>query len=279
MNREADRRKTRARQLAAAVPAASDPLTFYADLVELQQSILDAHADAVIRSSETFAESLDAEAAADVLPAFLTRLAGIAPSPTASAAQAVLLEGHDRWRHLLHACWNGEPDDDPMRGFIAEAVLQPFAVVAARRVGLRPDPPYADGPSMNGPVGRVPPQADPPRCPICGDQPVVAVLREAAHGAKRTYVCGFCLAEQPAPRIGCAACGEASFEKLAVYRADEIAAARIDACDTCRTYLKTIDLTKDGNAVPVVDDIATVTLDVWAREQGYRRLRQNLLRL
>jgi formate dehydrogenase maturation protein FdhE len=245
MNSEADRRITRARQLAAAVPAASDPLTFYAQLIELQQSILDAHAGAVIRSSETFAESLDAEAAADALPAFLTRLAQIAPARTADAARAVLLEGHDRWRHLLHTFWRGEPDDDSMRGFIAEALLQPFAE----------------------------------RLAICRGTPVVAVLREAAHGAKRSYVCGFCLAERAAPRIGCEACGEASFEKLAVYRADEFPAARIDACDTCRMYVKTIDLSRDGTAVPVVDDIATLTLDVWAREQAYQRLRPNLLRL
>jgi formate dehydrogenase maturation protein FdhE len=38
-------------------------------------------------------------------------------------------------------------------------------------------------------------------------------------------------------------------------------------------------MTRDGKAVSVVDDIATLTLDVWAREKGYQRLRPNLLRL
>ena len=42
---------------------------------------------------------------------------------------------------------------------------------------------------------------------------------------------------------------------------------------------ETIDLTKDGLAVPIVDDIATVSLDLWAHERGYERLRPNLLRL
>ena len=45
------------------------------------------------------------------------------------------------------------------------------------------------------------------------------------------------------------------------------------------TYVKTIDLTRDGLAVPVVDDLASVTLDLWARERGYQRLYPNLLRL
>jgi FdhE protein len=125
------------------------------------------------------------------------------------------------------------------------------------------------------------------------------VLRDKAHGSERSFVCGFCLTEYAAGRLGCPSCGEERFEKLAVFRADgqsdqssasaphvpvadpgsALAAARIDACDTCRVYLKTIDLTKDATAVPVVDDIATVTLDVWAREHGYTRLRSNLLRL
>jgi FdhE protein len=64
-----------------------------------------------------------------------------------------------------------------------------------------------------------------------------------------------------------------------VHRADEFPAVRIDACESCRTYIKTIDRTADATAIPIVDDIATVTLDLWAREQGYQRLRPNLLRL
>jgi formate dehydrogenase maturation protein FdhE len=44
-------------------------------------------------------------------------------------------------------------------------------------------------------------------------------------------------------------------------------------------YVKTIDLTLDGQAVPVVDDVASVPLDLWARDAGYVRLRPNLLRL
>ena len=66
---------------------------------------------------------------------------------------------------------------------------------------------------------------------------------------------------------------------MPVYTADTQAHARIDACDTCRTYIKTIDLTKDGLAVPAVDDLATLPLDLWARERGYRRLYPNLLRI
>jgi FdhE protein len=87
------------------------------------------------------------------------------------------------------------------------------------------------------------------------------------------------LAESPAARLGCLTCGEQRVEALPVYRAEATDPARIDACDSCRVYVKTVDLTRDGEADPVADDVASVSLDLWARERGYRRLRLNLLRL
>ena len=119
----------------------------------------------------------------------------------------------------------------------------------------------------------------PDSCPDCAGPPVVSLLREAGHGAKRSYVCGACLRESPGLRLGCRACGETALEKLAVFRSEETDPARIDACESCRVYVKTIDLTRDGSACPIADDLASVTLDLWAREQGYRRARPNLLRL
>ena len=115
-------------------------------------------------------------------------------------------------------------------------------------------------------------------CPFCAT-PVVSLLREAGHGARRSNVCGVCLAESPAPRLGCPACGEQRVEALPIFRSDRTEPARIDACDTCHTYVKTIDLTRDASACPIADDIASVSLDLWAREQGYHRARPNLLRL
>jgi formate dehydrogenase maturation protein FdhE len=41
--------------------------------------------------------------------------------------------------------------------------------------------------------------------------------------------------------------------------------------------LRTIDLTRDGNAVPIVDDIAAIPLSLWAQENSYRRIQSNLL--
>jgi formate dehydrogenase maturation protein FdhE len=52
---------------------------------------------------------------------------------------------------------------------------------------------------------------------------------------------------------------------------------RIEACDSCHHYIKTIDLTKNGNAVPVVDELAAIPLSLWAEENGYSKLQANLL--
>jgi FdhE protein len=54
---------------------------------------------------------------------------------------------------------------------------------------------------------------------------------------------------------------------------------RVECCDTCRNYIKTVDLTRNGLADPVVDEIASIPLDLWAQKQGYTKLQVNLMLL
>ena len=54
---------------------------------------------------------------------------------------------------------------------------------------------------------------------------------------------------------------------------------RVDACETCHRYLKAVDLTKLGFAVPLVDEVAGASLDLWAREHGYEKIELNLIGL
>ena len=152
-----------------------------------------------------------------------------------------------------------EPDD-PAALFVVESLLQAFAGHLPSR----------DTPA----VGSMP-----MRCPRCAALPVAAVLREEGHGAKRFLLCALCLQEWECLRIVCPACGEQDFDKVPVYTAEQFSHVRIDACDRCHHYVKTIDLTKDGLAVPCVDDIASVSLDLWARERGYTRVKSNILGL
>ena len=52
---------------------------------------------------------------------------------------------------------------------------------------------------------------------------------------------------------------------------------RIDACLNCSGYIKMIDSRKSGHAEPIVDKLASLELDLWADEQGLRKLKRNLL--
>jgi FdhE protein len=105
----------------------------------------------------------------------------------------------------------------------------------------------------------------------------LAVLRGEGDGAKRSLICSLCSTEWLYRRVVCPNCGEENKDQLPVYIAEQTDYVRVDACDTCKCYLKSVDLTKDGHAVPLVDEIATVALNIWAEEHGYVKLETNLL--
>lgn len=272
-----DARIARAKELAAEHAQASEILTFYAGLAGYQQSLLRwrRRASRQPRVTAGFAETVDLDAASAAVPDFLAWLQETAPEPlAATATRGVELEG---WRQLMRGRLM-QPDADVIGGpgeageandamtFVVEALLQPFVEAAA--IDWR-----ADGHGTPRAPG-----VRPSRCPVCSGRPGVGILREEGHGAKRTLLCALCLTEWEFLRVVCPACDEQRFDALPVYTADAFPHVRVDACDSCQRYLKTIDLTKHGLAVPLVDDIASVALDLWADEQGYRRLRANLLR-
>jgi len=90
-------------------------------------------------------------------------------------------------------------------------------------------------------------------------------------------MCSFCLAEWEFRRIVCPGCGEENNAKLPVYTASAFDYIRVECCDTCHAYLKAVDLTRNGLAEPMVDEMAAAPLDLWAQEHGYLKLQQNLM--
>jgi len=115
------------------------------------------------------------------------------------------------------------------------------------------------------------------QCPYCGEKPLVGVLRGEGDGAKRSLMCWVCSSEWEFRRLVCPSCGEERNDRLPVYTASGLEYVRVEACDTCHAYIKSIDLTKNGLAVPCVDEIATVSLDLWAEDHGYQKITRNLL--
>jgi formate dehydrogenase maturation protein FdhE len=291
-----DERIARAAELATRYPTAADLLSFYAELAEYQKSLVKSGHRAASGVRRPFLEALALEPVAEVIPDFLTWLERAAPARLADAVADMHRFDQAEWRHLVHSYVSREEDGkDETIVFVLEAALQPFAEQLAVEFrmttpGFEPSS-YFDRlgttemeraespiPVAGGRSLKLETQS-PMACPLCGTPPLVGVLREEGQGAKRTLVCALCLAERDYLRVVCPACGEQQFGALPVYTAEQFAHVRIEACESCRHYLKTIDLTKDGLAVPPVDDIASVSLDLWARERGYVRLRPNLLRV
>lgn len=263
--RRGEERSARARRLAAEHPAAAELLTFYAALADYQAKLA-VRASSAPPASLPFSTALPVDLMVTAIPGFLDWLEQTAPAMLAAAAHAMRGVATEEWRRLVDVRTADQDDLDDPTAFVVEAIVQPFAeAIASARHG-QIDPVTAEG------------SGHPPRCPVCSARPIVGVLHEEGHGARRALVCGRCLSEWTYLRVLCPACGEQRFDALPVFTADVFGHVRIEACDSCHTYLKTIDLTKDGHAVPVVDDIASVSLDLWARDRGYARLRPNLLR-
>lgn len=266
-----ERRAARATALAATTPSAAGLLTYYAHLSEVQRGLTphvtpppEAPAEAA-GPSGSLARRIDTGAVAALVPALLPKLQAGAPPTLRRAMLALAAEAPLTWQARLDASLatdDGVAGDAPA-AFVCEVVLQPFAEAAARAMPLA----LAARPGPGA------------RCPCCGGRPVMGVLRERGHGAGRGLVCGRCLHEWAAPRLVCPSCGGMEVAALPVFRADRWPAARLDACEQCRAYLKSVDLTVDGAAIAVVDDLATLPLDLWAAEEGFHKLRPNLLRL
>jgi hypothetical protein len=180
-----------------------------------------------------------------------------------SARQAEILQ--EFWKtglletHLPVAGPSEPPLANPFEDFFARAMLQP----------------YAD--FVTGAMLPPAPLMTVCRCPRCNALPVLGVLRPEGDGGKRFLVCSFCSLEWEFRRILCANCGEEKEQQLPVYAAEQFPHIRVESCDTCKHFLRTIDLTKDGNAIPVVDDLTAVPLSLWAEEHGYTRIQGNLL--
>jgi FdhE protein len=86
-----------------------------------------------------------------------------------------------------------------------------------------------------------------------------------------------CCCEWDFRRIRCPGCGETDFDRLPSWRAEEFPHLRVDACDSCKIYLVTADVSRDKDAVALVEDLAALPLHFWVAKQGYRRLELNLL--
>jgi FdhE protein len=269
MNRSKwDRRIERADGLAAAHPFAAEVLQFYKRMTMFQQTLYShgvgaGRNESGKRVSGLLQQDLNVHLLLAKFTEFLSTVETCAPQPIAQSARDLIAQGTERWQDLLTSFWHNAPDFEP-------SPEQPEVLLAW--IFLQPRAEYlAD---HNGHIFR---QETLAVCPFCSGKPIVGVLRPEGDGAKRSLVCSMCATEWAYGRIMCPACSEEAVEKLAIYTASQFDYVRVEACETCRHYIKTVDLTKDGHAVPVVDELATMPLNLWAQQHGYAKLQANLL--
>lgn len=245
-----DQRIRRAEELAVAHPFAAEVLRFYQRVAALQKGLY-------WYSHESLVTNVDALLAK--FPQFLSELSKIGPEPIAQCAGEWKHQPADRWQELLGSQWRSPTCGSSPEALLAWLFLQPYAEYVAE---------HSETPRTHETAAA---------CPVCSRKPGVGVLRPEGDGARRSLICSMCATEWPFGRILCPACGEENVEKLAIYTAEQFGHVRVEACDTCGCYIKTVDLTKSGRAVPIVDELATIPLNLWAREHHYVKVQANML--
>jgi FdhE protein len=110
-------------------------------------------------------------------------------------------------------------------------------------------------------------------CPTCGSPPAMARLIGEEHGRTRFLVCGCCTTRWRYPRSCCPFC-ERDAHRLQVISLEGEAGLRVDWCEACRGYLKTLN--GQGDDELLLADWTSLHLDVLAVERGLKRMAGSL---
>lgn len=275
----ADRRR-RVQELRVRQGFARQLLDFYGALLPVQERAFDE-----ARSASPPASSLASYVAEVVVPSVLD--VSVSTGPERMRSELIdRLETEDA-RDIV-ARWIRGEEQPIVDRFLARASAGP--VLEALDATIRS--------ACGGP-------RDARHCPQCGGLPQLSyfapALEDMATGP-RYLLCARCGASWGYARMTCAGCGEDSSAKLTIF--SELGTTsgergsivrglphenapvqhpavfphmRVEACDSCRRYLLTIDLAADPRAVPLVDELAAIPLDLYARDRGFTKITTNLM--
>lgn len=257
-----DTRIKRAEELARQSGPTKEILTFYTKLLIAQKET-----DEFLRSRRGWLPcgSLadDLSIIRECLPVFLRSVEANGSMPLAEEARRLMSASSETVDEMLLQYWHHPTGEQ----FFSKAFLQPYIRWLAESGGQPVDRVFEDTAG---------------RCPLCGGMPQVSflVIRDpTSESGNRDLVCASCTINWPFRRLVCAYCGEERPTQLAYFHTPEYDHIRIEACDTCRHYIKGVDLTRLGFAVPLVDEVSAAALDVWAREHNYIKMELNLVGL
>jgi hypothetical protein len=250
------RRRRRARQLVERHAFARDLLGLYEALLDVQEP-----AFAKARDERPAPARVAVYAAERVMVTVADATTAAGPPSLAAAVRDRLRDGDPvsfvrRWL----AAEGQEPVDEYLARAAAAPVLEALGPAAGDACSGRP---AAGG------------------CPRCGGLPQLSYLTEAGEtlvSGPRMLLCCRCGDSWVHQRMTCVGCGEQTTSKLPIFAdAARFPHLRADACETCRRYLITIDLRQDANAIPVVDELVALPLDLYVKERGFTKIVPNLM--
>jgi formate dehydrogenase formation protein len=241
-----EQRGARAALLASSADAARETLEFASVLCNAQALV----------TFPSLTGRLTKDAPSFPLEPVLRTAAEHGPETLAIEAEKRLHEDSHTASTRLLVYWGGGARDD----YLSRALLQPY-MEALRTHNIAPDRIHLRG-----------------HCPFCGGAPWISA-RKAAHDADsgfRYMACSLCSLEWNVNRIECASCFEGDPYKLPAFQSDAHSNVRIEACETCRRYIKSIDLTHDARPIPIIDDLLSISMDLWAVDEGFTRIEPGL---
>jgi len=240
-----------------------DRHSFAAHLLRLYHALLQVQEPAFLRALDDRPEwpALARYVADHVMAAVVEATVTAGPPALAMAAPARLRQGQTE---EVVARWLAGKEQPPVDEYLARAAAGPvLEALGAAGVAAHARP------------------VSERACPRCGGQPQVSYLSDAGEAlvsGPRMLVCCRCGESWVYQRMTCAGCGEQSTGKLPIFADDErFPHLRADACETCRRYLITVDLRRDAEAVPIVDELIALPLDLYAQEHGFSKLVPNLM--
>jgi Protein involved in formate dehydrogenase formation len=275
----------RAQALRDRHPFAAEVLGLYLALLDAQEDIWDA-----VRADPPPPARLAAWSVKHAVPRVLkaTEMAG--PEALAEATRDLVEAGGAK---AALAGWLTGRELPPVERYLARACMWAPLMALGDDAGAA----CAADPSPRGDR----------RCPRCGGAPQLSVRSQVDDrlvSGRRQLACERCGHAWSFSASACASCGETTGSKRTVYaeqregpvvgrddagaespsnmprgRAPVFPHLRVDACATCERYVIDVDLGRDPQAVPEVDELAALPLAVYAADQGLTKITPNLVGL
>lgn len=277
-------RRRRTLELRARQPFARELLDYYGALLGVQEQAFDE-----ANAARPGADDLIAYVAEMVVPAVVNVSIAAGPQKLRDAVARHLEIGVAR--DLLVAAWIKGENQPTVDRYLARASAGPVL----EALGTEATTLFAG-------------ERDQRHCHTCGGPPQLSffsVAGEDLAAGGRFLICARCHASWGYARMTCPGCGEDSSSRLPIFSEEGTTSGergsvvrgllgksgdgggsehsavfphvRIEACDTCRQYLLSVDLASDPAAIPIVDELAALPLDLYARERGYRKIIPNLM--